>query len=457
MATPRNLSRRTDSASGAFVAHLSGRPWLDWQHNAADVIGELLPDGRYAYPIVVVLVPRQCGKTTFVFDIALGRCSEYHDYRAAYTAQTGHVVTERFADRFTELAGTALDRRLRSRRSQGTERITATANHSYVKAFPPLDGALRGSALDLVVVDESQEVGDVLGVALDRTILPTFTTRPRRQLLLVGTAGTDASGYLRRYLDAARAGEPGFAVIEYGAHDGDDLADEDVWLRRHPGLGKLTDLDTLRTSRAAMGAAGFAREFLNVWTRSTSYVIPPESWAAVQRSADMPPGRLCLGLDVDLDRSVAALALGGPDRHLELAELLPPDQAASRAVELAEAAGCPIALDANGPAATVLDELRRLIPETAHKRRLMPMKAADVAVAAASLLDDVTAEAVSIWPHPALDAAVAAAAIKTLGDGFAWSRRHSSSSVAPLVALSAARWGVEHLPPEPARPAVYAA
>jgi hypothetical protein len=457
LATPRDHSRTTDAVAGAFVAHVSGREWLPWQRAAADVIGERLPDGRYAYPVVVVMVPRQCGKTTFVFDLAIGRCLENHDYRAAYTAQTGHVVTERFGDRFTELSGTPLAPRAVMRRSAGTERVSITATRSYVKAFPPLDGALRGSALDLVVVDEAQEVNDALGAALDRTILPTFSTRRRRQLILVGTAGTDASGYLRRYLEAARAGEPGFAVIEYGAHDGDDLDDESMWERRHPGLGLLTDLDTMRTYRTAMGAAGFAREYLNVWTRATSYSIPPEAWANTQHSADMPPGRLCLGIDVDLDRTVAAIAVAGADRHLELAELLAPDQAAARAAELAERASCPIALDASGPVATILDELRRLIPESAHKRRLLVMHTPDAAVAAAGLLDDITNGAVSIWPHPALDDAVAAAMTRTIGDGFTWSRRHSAASIAPLVALGAARWGYERLPPEPARPLVLSA
>ena len=427
---------------------------MPWQRSAADVLGELLPDGRYAYPIAVVMVPRQCGKTTFVFDVAIGRALERPDYRAAYTAQTGHVVTERFGDRFTEISGTILAGRLTTRRSSGTERIT-TPGRSYVKAFPPIDGALRGSALDLVVVDEAQEVDDRLGAALDRTILPTFTTRARRQLLLIGTAGTDASAYLRRYLDAARAGEPGFAVIEYGAEDADDLEAEATWIARHPGLGALTDLDTLRQARAAMGPAGFAREYLNVWSRVSSHVIPPDAWAELQVEDDLPAGRLCLSVDVDHDRATAAIAVAGAEGHLELLELLPPEAAAGRVLELAEAAGAPIALDSVGPVATVLDDLRRLIPPAQHERRLLVMHSQDGAVAAAAHLHDNPAGALSIWPNPALDEAVAAATIRKLGEGFAWSKRASSAPLAPLVAIGAARWGFAHLPPEPARPQVF--
>src|SRR5262245_13682120 len=149
LATPRS-SAPTDGAAGAFVAAMAGRPWLPWQRYVADVIGERTPEGRYRFPLVVVTVPRQCGKTTWAMDLALGRCLTVPDYRVAYTAQTGHITTERFADRFLELADGPLAVRARLRRSQGTERVTLPAR-SHVKAFPPKPGALRGSALDLVI------------------------------------------------------------------------------------------------------------------------------------------------------------------------------------------------------------------------------------------------------------------------------------------------------------------
>jgi hypothetical protein len=44
-------------------------------------------------------------------------------------------------------------------------------------------------------------------------------------------------------------------------------------------------------------------------------------------------------------------------------------------------------------------------------------------------------------PHPALDAAVAGAAKRPLGDSWAWARRGLSVDITPLVAVSLARWG----------------
>lgn len=442
------------------MAHLHGRPWLPWQRSAADLIGERVPDPavgwRYRYPIAVVTVPRQCGKTTWALDLAIGRCLDQPDYRAAYTAQTGHVTTERMIERFTELADSPLAGRAHLRRSAGTERVTFPGR-SYVKAFPPKAGALRSSALDLVVVDEAQEHGTVLGEQLDLTILPTFTTRRRRQLILVGTAGTDASDYLRRYLESARAGLPGFALVEFGFADDDDPDDEAAWIRTHPGLGPLTDLEALRGARAAMGPAGFAREFGNRWSRSTDRVIDPTAWAGRQLPLDhpRPTGRLCFSLDVAADRGSAAIAIASPPdsitgrAYLECVDHRPGlEWLIPRAVELSAAYGAAFAVDRFGAAGPTVDALERAgIP-------LLVMKAGDVANAAAGILDAIHAGTVDVYPSPALSDAVDGAAMRPLGDsgGFAWARRLAAAPVAPLVAASGALWGALHLEPEPARP-----
>jgi hypothetical protein len=76
--------------------------------------------------------------------------------------------------------------------------------------------------------------------------------------------------------------------------------------------------------------------------------------------------------------------------------------------------------------------------------------------ACAQLLDAVTTRAVRHRGDTALDRAAAAAARRTTGDGWAWSRRSSSADVSPLLAASLALYGDAHRTPAPARPAVYA-
>ena len=450
MATPRG-SGPTDGYAGAFIAHQAGRPWLPWQRYAADVIGEQTSTGAYRYRTVVVTVPRQCGKTTWALDVAIGRAIVNRDYRAAYAAQTGHVTTERMTDRFTEISTGPMARRLLVRRSQGTEKISAPAG-SYVKAFPPLPGALRSSALDLVIVDEAQEHGMTLGEQLDSGIQPVFSTRRRQQLIIIGTAGTDASDYLRRHLANARAGAEGYAVFEWGFSDEDDPEDETTWTRTHPGVGRLTELDSLRTARVVMGAAGFAREYGNRWSRSSDRVIDGAAWAACQLApgAPRPQGPVCFSLDVAPDRGSAAIAISVPPdttrpAYVEVVDVGPGvEWLVDRCLERFAVYGAPFAVDRYGAAGPTVDALERAgVP-------LLVMKAGDVANAAAGFLDAVTSHALDVYPSPDLTDAVDGAAQRTIADtgGFAWSRKAAAAPVPPLVAASHALWGALHLTPE---------
>lgn len=463
-ATPRDPHRPTDGSAGAFVAHLHRRPWTRWQRAAADLIGELTPTGRYAWPVVIILVPRQCGKTTFAFDLMQGRCLQHPDYRVAYCAQTGHVTTERFTERMTEVAGNLLATRIRCRRSQGTERMTFARN-SFMKAFPPKDGALRGSALDLVVVDEPQEIDEDLGVALDQTILPTFTTRARRQLVLVGTAGTDRSAYLARYLALARAGAEGVALIEYGANETDDPADPAVWRRVHPGLAAgLTDEDALRSALAVMGTAGFAREYLNVWQTNTDRLIPAAAWSAIRHPKTQPaPGvPPILGVDVAVDRSAAAIVACWPDPDgtpvLEVVDYRPQvDWVAGRLLALAGRHRGAVWADSAGPVLTVVDDLVQLAAEQRIPVTIEQTSTRDYTAACAGLLDKINTRAVAHRGEQPLDAAVAGAGRRHIGDGaWAWARRTSTADISPLGAGTVALWGHVHRAPAPARPVVYA-
>lgn len=457
-ATPRDPDLPTDAELGAFIAYCHGRPWLPWQHLAAEVAGEQTPDGRYRYRVVIVLVPRQCGKTSFAFDLAIGRCAAYRDYRAAYAAQTGHVTTERFQERIAELAGTPLRRIAKGRRSAGTERITIT-NGSFLKAFPPRDGALRSSTLDLVIVDEAQEHGEELGLALDRTINPTMTTRPRRQLIIIGTAGTAHSAYLRRYLDRAEAGEPGVAVVEYGFSPDADPTDESEWIRTHPGLAYgLTDLDALRGMYGDLGPAGFMREFGNVWTTGrTVSAINPDAWTT--QGTELvglagPPA--ALAFDVDHDRGTTTIAAAefrvppGDDEtpaiHVRVIEQRPGTSwAEDQLVEYAARwPGVPVYFDGLGPG---VDVGMALATRRGLGKIMRPLQSPDVAAACIGFASAANGGTVWHYRQAPLSTSLAAAERKTLGDRWIWDRAGSPIGISPTFAATLAYHGAVINPP----------
>lgn len=458
-ATPRDLARPNTAAAGAFVAKCHHRAWLPWQYETARLVSETLPNGRMAYPIVVILVPRQCGKTTFLFDMIMGRCLAAADYRCAYTAQTGHVASERFGERMSELPSTALARRVTTRRSAGSERFTFRQG-SFLRAFPPKDGALRGSALDLVALDEAQEVEEMQGVALDQTILPTFTTRYRRQLILIGTAGTDASKYLARYLALARGGAAGVALVEYGATPDDDPADPAVWHRSHPGLASgLTDDDALRSALAVMGPESFAREYLCVWQETGNRLVNTRDWLMCRRirSEPVPSVPPVFAVDVAPDRSATAILAVWPDAAdatpvLEVVDYRPgTDWPAARLADLVRRhKPAAVVADNQGPALTVVDQARRV-----HSLKITQPAVPDYAAACQTLLDRIGRREIAHRGGKALDAAVSGAVKRPIGDGgWGWARRSATVDVSPLIAATLALWGYEHRPS--VRPAVYA-
>jgi hypothetical protein len=405
------------------------------------------------------MVPRQCGKTTWVFDDTLGRCLEEPDLHCAYTAQTGAQASERFGERLAQLPSTPLATYIHGRRSQGSERMTVRsltgATPSYVKAFPPRDGALRGSALDRVMVDESQGVNELLGVGLDQTILPTFTTRPRRQLLLIGTAGTDDSVYLARYLALARGGAEGVALVEYGASEDDDPEDPAVWWRVHPGLAAgLTDEAALRSALQVMGRESFAREYLNVWASSGTRLVPLKVWNACRRvkAAPRPGVSPVLAVDVAADGSATAILACWPDLDgvpvLEVVAYAPGiDWAAARLDELRRKHRLPQVLaPGEGPVLPVVDAARRL---GVTVRQLTPP---EYATACQATKDAIDRAALGHRNEQALNEAVKGAAKRPIGDGgWGWGRRTSTADVCPLSAASVAHWGNQR---RPARPVV---
>lgn len=387
-------------------------------------------------------------------DLGIGRGLMYPDYRCAYAAQTGHVTTERMVERIEEIEGGPLAARARLRRSAGTERITLPGR-SYLKAFPPKAGALRSNALDLVLVDESQEHGTVLGAQLDLTILPVFSTRPRRQLILIGTAGTDESDYLLRYLEQARAELPGYCVVEFGALEGDDLEDPAVWPLRHPGLAAgLTDVDYLASMRLAMGPAAFGREFFNVWSRTTDRSIDPADWAAIQDPTADKTGPISFGFDVAADRTSGAIGVADSGGFLELVETRPgTDWILPRLLELQTTHGGEIAASRYGAAGTITDELERT-PGV----KIAIMSTGDLANAAAWMDDAIAARSLRVRPSVALSQSVDGVAKRSIGDtgGFVWARKDSASDPAPTIAVSNARWAALRDPGPPARPVVAA-
>ena len=417
-----------------------GRTLLPWADLFARIAGEADPRDprRYRRTIVVAQVPRQVSKTTTFLDIAMARCLARPGFQVGYTAQTGLAAAERFRDRVDAIAGSPLSRLVTARMSRGSERLTFR-NGSVLRVFPPLPDAFRGYALDLVGVDEAQEHDETRGRELDQGIVPTLSTRPARQLMLLGTAGTDASAYFRRYVDLGRAGGSNVGYLEYSADPDADPTDRDVWRAVHPGLGFLTDEQAMAAALDAMGVTSFAREYLNIWPRLDATVIPADAWAACVDDVAIPDAAaLTVGFDVNYARTAGSIAVAARVGDRVAVEVVDAGLAvAAIPARLERLAGKYRATVVGAPAQRgIVDDLK------AKGIGAQVLTGQTYQAACQSFYDAVLSGRLAHRGQPDLDGAVAAAGRSRAGDAWAWSHRSSAAPIDPLVAATIAVAGV---------------
>ena len=454
-----------------------GKPLAPWQRLVADVATERLPDGSWAYQVVVITVPRQSGKTTLITPFASHRCLICPDALTWYTAQTRQDARDNFGEAVKLLKRSPLKPpRTKVRLSNGSEGVTFPGGASW-RVFAPTPDALHGKANEQVTVDEAWAFDGVRGLALEQAIMPTFTTTGG-QLLIVSTAGTAESAWLLSYVERGRAAvaagrREGIALFEWGVSDdvrdrveqglidGVDnreapsyLAALDVILDAHPMAhdGGTLNLKALRTAAETMKPGEFLRAYGNAWTGVAERVIPASAVADTTTSTwPKPVVPVALGFDVALDRSSSSIVAAwrdGPDGPLrfDVVNERPGTSWVPARLKALQDARRPVAIahPGAGPGVDVADEAARLgvtfTPEAGLSTR-------DYVASCASLLAQLVDRRALHLGHAAFVAAASAAAKRDLGDGgWAWSRRESAASIAPLVAATVAAWAFDHAP-----------
>lgn len=432
---------------------------MPWQRQVLDAALEIDPStGEWCYPVVVITVQRQAGKTTLIGPTALHRCLTGTDQRTWYTAQTRIDARDNWMDIARAVRRSPLRPPMsKIRESNGSEAIELPNGSTY-RIFAPHDEALHGKANALVVVDEAWSFTDTEGTALVQAIVPGFSTTGG-QLWIVSAAGTAASTWLRDYVEAGRAvvdsgRRDTMAYFEWGIADDVDPGDLVAVAAAHPANGFTLRPAALAAAAAAMRPGEFARAYGNRWTTTVERVIPDVLWLAGADAHLQHPGlagdAVAVGFDVGIDERDAAIVAGWRDAaghpHVEVIDAGPGiswlvPRLADVVTRYAPRA---VAHDSIGPATAVAGALERAgVALAATSTR-------DYAGACASFLAAVVDGTLRYTPHPDLDAAVAGAAKRPVGDGaWAWGRRASAGSIAPLVAATEALWAWDTAPPEP--------
>lgn len=460
--TQRNFERATYGGHAAAISAARGHPFIPWQRYAMDTALEVDEHGVFVYPIVIMTIQRQAGKTDIGESGQVQNALLGPDRRVWSTAQTGQDA----ADKWGELADTFENSKLLRpmaypgsrgvRRSNGSQSINFI-NGSKVRPHPPTRDSLHGKQSDRNDIDEAWAFTSAQGADLKQAIGPTTTTRrmltgQRTQLWIYSTEGTIESTFLNPLLEQARAGDPEICLVDFGLRDDEDPTDLDLVARRHPGFGFLLDMATLRDQQKLFADAPgeFARAFGNRRTGATERVIPVAPWKAAAWLDEMPAGRPCLAAAVGIDGVDVSIAVGIQTGETVVTALvndghrLGTNWALTRMKDLSQKhPDAPWAIARRGPSAGLRENAERA------GLKMLDLDGSNESTAHGMLLEGITSTP-QTWryrPHEQLDLAAELATRRYFSDG-AWvfGRRASVGSISAVEAASLAGWGACHLP-----------
>jgi len=467
LAPPLAATRRDPAAvslggRAAVVADALGTPLMPWQRYVADVALELHPADprRWRYPVVVVTVPRQSGKTTLMRAVAVDRALAKADQLIFTTAQTGKDAGERWKDLADQVMRSPLRTRTKMYRGAGAQSIILP-NRSRVRAFAPTPTSIHGYTPHLVMIDEAWAFDEARGDELIAAINPAQITLADRQLWIVSTKGDADSAFLDRYLDIGRLAvddpDASVAYFEWAADEDAPPYDPET-LRFHPAVGHTITEDDLLAQADAVSRGVWERAFLNRKTSAAETIIDLDLWDDLTGPQSQPDLRdVSLGYDVAHDSSAAAIwaAWRTADGELNVREYatgpgvrwLVEQLVAIRAMP--NRPHRPFVADDGGPARQVTDELRRVnVP-------VETLSARDYATACSTFLRLVRDRALTPDGSDGIREAWRVATTKLLAGQLAFDPAKSAGPIDHLRAAAVAVRGLDHAAPSAGKPVIY--
>lgn len=450
--TPRNPNRETLGPAVGWVMDKFGNPPMPWQQDFLAAACEIDPaTGLFWYSKIVLILPRQGGKTSTSRGKITHRALTTPNARILYTAQDRNKALKRLEENFylpimdSPLAS-VMDR---PRWKNGSE-------------------ALRwqnGAKLSIDSVSKKTGHGDTLHEAhldeayahLDNTIEggigPAMATVAGAQRWVTSAAGNLGSIYLRDQRDMGRAlVESGIEsrtlYWEFSAPEDADPFDPATALGAHPAIGHTISLDFVMNELTTdPDPAEVRRAYLGIWpqAKQAEAVIPAEAWRGCYASDDLDPywsGDPIWSVDVAPDRDWSSIGFAAKSLDPEArchVELVQREEGTgwvvARLTDLADKHGSwNVVVDAGSPANSLIPDLEDAGFD------VLKMPASQRSAASAGFYDDVLARKLRTLEDPDVTAARQSAAKWRTGDSWVFSRGRSFHDITSLYALITARW-----------------
>lgn len=422
-------------------------PLDEWQEQVLEAAMGERTDGRWSSKFVGISAPRQNGKSQLIVARALAGALLFAEKMiiiSAHETDTAREIWKRLLDVIE--GNPTLEARVTGRMDainrefisfgHGTDRQT-------IKLKARRASGSRGFSADCLLLDEAQ----ILGKSSWGSIVPTMSAMPNPQMWLFGTPPTETDDpfAFTRVRESAIAHRARHCWLEWAAETTDDINDPEVWAKANPAYGVRISHEACADDRAAMDDEQFLRERLGVWdTRAATAVFGPGRWEVCQGDPPTsPPSALAIAATMDLTKSaIAAAAEDGGVIHVKPLQHGPgTGWVVDRAKALQDLHDVDVVVDGRGPAAVLIPHLERA------GVRVRTATTSDVLDACAGVYSLVQDQQLRHEGYPELDAAVAGAAKRAVGDRWAWGRKASTADISPLEAATLAAWAAQSPPP----------
>lgn len=319
------------------------RPLDPWQEWLAIHAGELLPDGRPRFRIVLVLVARQNGKTEllvvlvlFWLFVELRRLVVGTSTNLDYARESWEKARDLAKSIDHLAAGITDERKVNGQETLETAAVVDVDGRETVRrcrykiAASNRKGG-RSLTIERLVLDELRE--HQTWSAHDAAV-PAMIAVPDAQAWAITNQGDDTAVVLHAYREAALAfletgvGDERLGLFEWSAPDGAKPTDVDGLAAANPNLGRRIDAPTLLAAAARAEAAGgqqltgFKTEHMCVYVPLLDPAIDPADWAGCRDAGDLADlrDRIAACVDVSLDGQHATLAVAAlmPDGRVRV-------------------------------------------------------------------------------------------------------------------------------------------
>jgi hypothetical protein len=340
-------------------------------------------------------------------------------------------------------------------RSSNSDRSIEMINGGQIIYRTRTAGGGRGlDDISRLVVDEAQHAqAEQLAAST-----PILAVNPNPQMNFMGSAGIAGRSVqwweLRKRALAGDATD--FAWLEYTAEqvslvDGQvvsvraDSADMAAWVKANHGFPERVPPEFLAEQLRLLGPELFGREHLCEWDPPPGELpslFPPGAWEACSgpQPDDSRVDALSVAVSYDLTR--AAICAAGIDDGKTYVKPLQYDRGTGWLMDRAKAEqdrhGVDVVVDGKGPGAVLIPALQNA------GVALKIIDTGEMLDACADLFNAVRDGTVRHGSYPELDAAVAAAVKRIVGERWALGRRVSTADISVLEAVTLAAWWAQH-------------